>query len=120
MGYYYADPELKLAIDRLTEGIFSGGDTELFTPLVDRLVYDDPYFVLSDFRAYADCQQRVGDEFRDATQWTKMSILNTARMAKFSSDRSIREYCDEIWEVDPRPVELADAREGVTNLRLSF
>lgn len=120
MGYYYGDPELKLAMDRLTEGFFSGGDTELFQPLVDNLLHHDPFFVLADFREYADCQERVGEAFRDVERWTKMSILNTARVGKFSSDRSIQEYCDEIWNVEPRQVELANARPEVTSLRLSF
>ena len=120
MGYYYGDPELKLALDRLSEGFFSGGDTELFQPLVDNLLHHDPFFVLADFREYADCQERVGQAYRDQDQWTKMSILNTARVGKFSSDRSIQEYCDEIWNVDPCPVELANARPEVTSLRLSF
>ncbi|EGJ32907.1 glycogen/starch/alpha-glucan phosphorylase, partial [Moorena producens 3L] len=120
MGYYYGDPELKLALDRITEGFFSGGDTQLFKPLVDKLLHEDPYFVLADFREYADCQQRVESAYRDTEHWTRMSILNTARVGKFSSDRSIREYCEEIWNVESRPVELAETREGVTNLRLSF
>ncbi len=120
LGYYYGNPELQLAIDRLSEGFFSGGDTELFKPLVDKLLEEDPFFVLADFLDYADAQQRVGDAYRDTKRWTKMSILNAARVGKFSSDRSISEYCTDIWDVEPVPVQLADAREGQTNLRLSF
>ena len=94
--------------------------TELFKPLVHKLLHHDPFFVLADYQDYVDCQEKVGNAYRDRARWTKMSILNTARIGKFSSDRAIQEYCDEIWNVQPVPVELADAREGVTNLRLSF
>jgi starch phosphorylase len=120
MGYYYGNAELKLALDRISSGFFSGGDTELFEPLVHKLLHHDPFFVLADYQDYVDCQEQVGNAYRDQARWTKMSILNTARIGKFSSDRAIQEYCDEIWNVQPVPVELADAREGVTNLRLSF
>ncbi len=120
LGYYYGNPELKLALDRLSSGFFSGGDTELFAPLVDKLLHHDPYFVLADFQAYVDCQEKVGHAFRDRAHWTQMSILNTARMGKFSSDRSIQQYCEDIWHVASVPVELADARGDETNLRLSF
>ena len=120
LGYYYGNPELQLAIDRLSEGFFSGGDQDLFKPLVRKLLDEDPYFVLADFLEYSDAQQRVGEAYRDEKRWAKMSILNAARVGKFSSDRSIQEYCDEIWKVKPVPVQLADAREGETNLRLGF
>lgn len=120
LGYYYGNPELQLAIDRLSEGFFSGGDQELFKPLVRKLLDEDPYFVLADFLEYSEAQQRVGEAYRDEKRWAKMSILNAARVGKFSSDRSIQEYCDEIWKVKPVPVQLADAREGETNLRLGF
>ena len=111
---------MQLAIDRLSEGFFSGGDADLFKPLVNKLLEEDPYFVLADFLDYAEAQEKVGEVYRDQKRWTKMSILNAARVGKFSSDRSIRDYCRDIWHVDPVNVQLADAREGDTNLRLSF
>ena len=120
LGHYYRNPELKLALDRISSGFFSGGDVKLFEPLVEKLLHHDPYFVLADYQSYVECQEEVGRVFRDHPRWTKMSILNTARTGKFSSDRSIQEYCDEIWNVKPVPVELADAQENVTDLRLSF
>jgi len=120
LGYYYGNPDLQLAIDRLSEGFFSGGDADLFKPLVNKLLEEDPYFVLADFLDYAEAQEKVGEVYRDQKRWTKMSILNAARVGKFSSDRSIRDYCRDIWHVDPVNVQLADAREGDTNLRLSF
>ena len=120
MGYYYGNHELKLAIDRLQEGFFSGGDVELFQPLVDKLLQEDPYFVLADFDDYAASQQRVAQAYADKPHWTRMSILNAARVGKFSSDRSIQEYCDEIWNIQPVPVQLAEGRGDDANLRLSF
>ena len=88
--------------------------------MVDKLLDSDPYFVLADFLDYLECQEEVAEVFRDRPRWNKMSILNAARVGKFSSDRSISEYCEDIWKVKPVPVELADTREGSTNLRLSF
>jgi starch phosphorylase len=108
MDYYNSSPELKLAIDRISSGFFSHGDGELFKPLVDLLLQQDPYFVLADFVPYLECQDRVSLAYRDQDRWTRMSILNAARMGKFSSDRSIRDYCDEIWQVEPVPVELSN------------
>ena len=120
MGHYYGNTELQLAVDRLSEGFFSGGDADLFKPLVSKLLEHDPFFVLADFEAYAEAQERVGEAYKDPQRWARMSILNAARMGKFSSDRSISEYCEDIWRVKPVAVELADAQEGQTNLRLSF
>jgi glycogen phosphorylase len=107
MDYYNCHPELKLAIDRISSGFFSHGDGEIFRPLVDLLLHQDPYFVLADFASYIDCQDQVSLAYRDQKHWTRMSILNAARMGKFSSDRSIRDYCDEIWDVKPVAVELS-------------
>ncbi|WP_404783488.1 glycogen/starch/alpha-glucan phosphorylase [Altericista sp. CCNU0014] len=105
--YYNRYPELKLAIDRISSGFFSHGDGEIFKPLVDLLLHQDPYFVLADFASYIDCQDEVSLAYRDRDRWTQMSILNAARMGKFSSDRSIRDYCNEIWDVKPVAVELS-------------
>ena len=71
----------------------------MFRPLVDNLRYDDPFLVLADYAAYVDCQERVSAAWQDTAAWTRMSILNTARSGKFSSDRAIAEYCDDIWNV---------------------
>ena len=98
---YHNDQDLKETIDRLRSGEFSQGDRDLFKPLLDSMLYNDPYFVLQDFRSYVDCQQNISDTFLDRPRWTKMSILNVARMGKFSSDRSIRDYCNKIWKVTP-------------------
>jgi starch phosphorylase len=107
MDYYNSQPELKLAIDRISSGFFSHGDGEVFKPLVDLLLHQDPFFALADYAAYVECQDQVGVAYQDKDRWTRMSILNAARMGKFSSDRSIRDYCEEIWQVKSVPVELS-------------
>ena len=106
MDYYQHDEELKGAVDLIASGHFSHGDRELFRPVVDSLLYDDPYTLFADYRSYIDCQDQVGNIFQDKKNWTRMSILNVARMGKFSSDRSIMDYSRKIWDVKPFPVEL--------------
>jgi len=98
---YEQDDELREAIDLIGDGFFSDGDRELFRPLVDSMLDRDDYMVLADYRSYVDCQQQVGEAYANRSQWTAMSILNTARVGRFSSDRSIREYCRDIWQVTP-------------------
>ena len=98
--------ELQEVIQLVSSGLFSNGDTGLFHPLLDMLLHDDPFHVLADFAAYTDCQRQVSEMFRDNEAWTRMSILNTARMGRFSSDRSVREYCADIWKVSPVTVQL--------------
>ncbi|CAB5089622.1 Glycogen phosphorylase (EC [Olavius algarvensis associated proteobacterium Delta 3] len=105
---YHADPALKAAIDAVWSGHFSKEQPDLFKSITDSLLYRDNYLVLADFASYRECQQRVDEAFRDVAHWTRMSILNVARMGKFSSDRAIRQYCDEIWKVAPVPVELTN------------
>jgi starch phosphorylase len=104
--FYESDNELREAIDRIAAGHFSRGDEGLFKPLVDALIHADEYMLMADFESYVDCQDRVGAVFRDRPLWTRMSILNAARSGKFSSDRSIRDYCERIWKVRPVRVEL--------------
>ena len=70
------------------------------------LLCHDDFLVLADYQAYVDCQDRVGRAFLDPEQWTRMSILNVARIGYFSSDRAIREYCEAIWKVEPLPIEF--------------
>jgi starch phosphorylase len=106
MGAYGSNDELREAIDRIASGHFSRGDGNLFKPLVDSLLYKDEYLLLADYASYLDYQDRVGEAFRDQQRWTRMSILNTARSGKFSSDRSIRDYCERIWKVKPVQVDL--------------
>jgi starch phosphorylase len=98
---YESNPELREAIDLINSGFFSDGDRGLFHPLVESLLTRDDYMLLADYQAYMDCQQRVSDAYSDQNNWTRMSILNSARVGRFSSDRSIREYCRDIWQVRP-------------------
>ena len=114
MDYYSANPGLRDVIDLIRSGFFSRGDTELFRPLIDGLLYHDPYLLLADFQAYIDCQAKVSAAYSDAELWTRMSILNTARSGKFSSDRTIREYCEDIWRVKSVPIQLLTHAEAGT------
>jgi glycogen phosphorylase len=98
---YEANPALREALDLIASGFFSNGDRELFRPLVESLLNQDDYMLLADYQSYVDCQQRVSEAYRDQKNWTRMSILNSARVGRFSSDRSIREYCRDIWNVSP-------------------
>jgi starch phosphorylase len=103
---YNENAELKEAIDLINAGIFSHGDSELFRPLTDTLMQQDPYLLFADYQSYLDAQAAVDRAYRDVEHWTRMSILNVARIGKFSSDRAIREYCDKIWQVQAMPVEM--------------
>jgi glycogen phosphorylase len=102
--HYQNDDELRACIDAMADGTFSNGDRELFRPVLENLLWSDPFMLLADYRAYVDCQALIGRTWRDQEQWSRMSILNVARMGRFSSDRSIREYCRNIWQVPAVPI----------------
>jgi starch phosphorylase len=108
---YQSNPELREVIDLLRSGFFSRGNAEQFRPLIDNLLHHDPYLVLADYQAYADCQQQISSAWLDSEHWTRMSILNVARSGRFSSDRTIREYCQDIWRVAAVPVRLISQEE---------
>ena len=114
--YYNANPDLKEVIDTIASGVFSPGEPDLFKPIVDSLLNHDEYMLFADYQAYLDCQKEVSNTYQDQEKWTKMSILNALRMAKFSSDRTIKEYCDEIWKVDPVKVTIADYDQAKAGL----
>ena len=97
--YYDANPVLKDTIDQIASGIFSAGDQQIFRPIVDSLLNQDQYLLLADYQAYIDCQDAVSHAYLDQEHWTRMSVLNTARMGFFSSDRSILDYARDIWHV---------------------
>jgi starch phosphorylase len=99
--YVAGNPELAQAIAAIRDGVFSHGDTSVFGPLVSNLVDHDPFLVLADYADYIRCQGEVDRTWHDQKVWARMSILNSARSGKFSSDRSIAEYCDDIWNVRP-------------------
>ncbi|MBV8709294.1 MAG: glycogen/starch/alpha-glucan phosphorylase, partial [Acidobacteriaceae bacterium] len=113
--YYNSDAELKEALDGLASGRFSRGDEKLFRPLLDSLLHQDPYMLLADYGSYIECQDGIDGVYADQDRWTRMSILNTARTGGFSSDRAIREYCNEIWRVGPVPVNLTDMSPDAPN-----
>ncbi len=98
---YGQSGELKETLDLIGSGFFSRNDPGLFTPLVSSLINHDEYLLLADYSSYVGRQEEVAEAFLDTKRWTRMSILNVARMEKFSSDRAIREYCEEIWHVHP-------------------
>ena len=113
---YHANPELKAVIDLISDGHFSRGDRDLFRPIVDSLLHADPYRLMADFQSYVHCQALVSATYRNPEEWSRMSILNVARMGKFSSDRAIREYCDDIWHVKPVPISLLTQDEASADL----
>jgi starch phosphorylase len=101
-----ANAELRVVLDLIANGYFSHGDREVFRPIVDNLRHADPFLVLADYAAYIACQEKVSAAWKDGEGWTRMSILNSARSGKFSSDRAIAEYCDDIWNVQPVNITL--------------
>ena len=103
--YANGNPELRDVLALIADGHFSRGDRSMFRPLVENLLQADPFLVLADYADYAACQERVNSAWQDPRRWTRMSIFNTARAGKFSSDRAIGEYCDQIWKI--RPVRIA-------------
>ncbi len=114
---YVRDNDLLLeVISLIRNGFFSGDNGEMFHPLIDTLLGHDPYMVMADFQPYVDCQDEVNKAYKDRTEWARMSILNAARCGKFSSDRSIREYSQDIWKVEPVPIKMLsidDVKEDI-------
>ena len=109
---YNHDPEVRRVVDQLVDGTYSGGDSEMYRDLYNSLLKPvggsraDMYFILKDFRSYAEAQERVEAAYRDRDRWAKMALLNTACCGKFSSDRTIQEYVDDIWHLDKVTVEV--------------
>jgi glycogen phosphorylase len=101
--FYEGNAELRAVLDLINGGFFEPEHPELFRPLVQSLLDHDPYLLLADFASYAECQQRLEQAFLDQDRWMRMAILNVARMGKFSSDRTIREYADQIWKTQSVP-----------------
>ncbi|HNW40356.1 MAG TPA: glycogen/starch/alpha-glucan phosphorylase, partial [Opitutaceae bacterium] len=103
--YYQNDEELHAVVDWLGSNYFTPHDGSAFSLVHHSLLHGgDPFMALADFRAYSDCQAKVDAAYRDKTRWARMAILNTARMGKFSSDRTIREYAEQIWSLPAVPV----------------
>jgi glycogen phosphorylase len=105
LNYYENNPELKLIIEMLKTNYFNKTEPGIFEPIVNELLYRDYYFVMADYQPYAETQKRVDEEYINIDSWTRKSIINTARMEKFSSDRSIKEYARDIWDINPLEIE---------------
>jgi len=103
---YESNEHLREVLDSLTSGEISRGDTGLFQPLFNSLLTSDEYMLLADYQSYVDCQDTVSLAYTNQDAWTRMSILNVARIGKFSSDRSIRDYCSDIWKTWPVTIEI--------------
>ena len=104
--YYERNAMLRDVLDLIASGALSDGDKKLFSPIVDNLLWHDPFCLLADYQSYVDCQDQVSALWADQKAWTRKSILNVARMGKFSSDRSMTEYSEQIWKVKPVEVEI--------------
>jgi starch phosphorylase len=109
LDHYEQNAELRDVLDFIASGALAGGDTSLFRSLVENLLGSDPFLVLADYQAYVACQEQVSQLWRDEQAWARKSILNAARMGKFSSDRSIRDYCRQIWNVTPVSISGGEA-----------
>lgn len=119
MDFYHANSELREVLDQIGSGAFSDGDKNLFRPLVESLLYRDDYMLLADFQSYVDCQSQVDAAYQNQEKWIRMSILNSARMGKFSSDRAISEYCRDIWNAKPVPIELKEYTQSDAGLKVN-
>lgn len=106
-AYLDSDPEINEAIQLLRSGHFNFGEPGIFDDIVASILSpNDPYLHLADLRSYADTQQKINDLYKNREKWNRIALLNVARSGKFSSDRTIREYAQEIWNVQPCPVAL--------------
>ncbi len=99
--YYNDNAELKEVLDMIGSGYFSVGEPNRYQAIIDNLLNGDPYLLLADYEAYVTKQDEVGQVYQDQEEWSRRAILNVARMAKFSSDRTISQYAEEIWNVKP-------------------
>lgn len=112
MELFNNDSEIREVLMELINGTYSDGDMNLFRDIYDSLLKSvngsraDTYFVLKDFKSYVDAQARINDRFKDKEAWTKSALINIANSGKFSSDRTIQEYVDDIWKLEKVHVEL--------------
>ena len=105
MDVYNSNSDLRRVLDQLVDGTYSS-DRELFRPLFDSLTKQDVYFTLKDFDSYKEAQKRVNAAYKDKSAWAKMAMLNTACSGKFTSDRTIEQYAQEIWKLEKVTVKL--------------
>lgn len=118
--YYEKNEDLALVLNQLASGTFSDGNPHLFKPIVESLLTRDDFMLLVDYQSYVDCQKTLGGVYLDKKRWTEMSILNVARMGKFSSDRSIRDYCEKIWHVNPFEIDMETYAQDTAELTVKY
>lgn len=111
-SYYEKDARLRQAIDQMASGFLASEEPGVLQDLVDNLIYQDPFMVLADFDAYVKAQETIDTWYRDYDGWTRRAIENTARLGIFSSDRTIREYANEIWKIEPHSILLPHEENG--------
>ena len=115
MQIFNNDQDIRQVLMQLINGMYSKNDSELFRPLYNSLLntketqFADTYFILKDFRSYVEAQERVEKAYRDEKGWAKMAMLNVAHSGKFTSDRTIQEYVDDIWHLDRVKVEMPES-----------
>jgi starch phosphorylase len=109
---YESNPVVREVLDLISSGFFSPEEKHLFKPLVDGLLGDDRYMVLADFEAYMKAQEEVARAYLNPKRWWKSAIINVARMGFFSSDRTIKEYAKDIWDIHPVPMGVAERANG--------
>uniref|UniRef100_H3B242 Alpha-1,4 glucan phosphorylase n=1 Tax=Latimeria chalumnae TaxID=7897 RepID=H3B242_LATCH len=109
--YYDRLPELKEVIDQIKNGFFSPKQPDLFKDIIDMLFHFDRFKVFADYEAYINCQQRVSQLYQNPKEWTKVVIKNIAAAGKFSSDRTIKEYAKDIWNVEPSDLKIPPPNE---------
>jgi starch phosphorylase len=97
---YNSDMRVKKVVDQLVDGTYTQEDPNLFRELYDSLLNEDQYFILKDFAAYAEAQKKIDEKYRDQHEWVRSSLINIAKSGKFSSDRTIQEYVDDLWHLD--------------------
>jgi starch phosphorylase len=102
--YYDKNPMLKRVLDMISSDYFNKSEPKIFNSLIDELLHQDKYFLLADYQSYIDKQDEVSEAYKNVEHWTRMSITNVAKIGKFSSDRSVKEYAEKIWHVKPAPV----------------
>ena len=123
MQIFNSDQEIRQVLTQLISGFYSPNDSELFRPLYNSLLntqstrYADTYFILKDFRAYAEAQKRVQEAYKDEAGWAKKAILNVAHAGKFTSDRTIQEYVDDIWHLDKIVVNMSESEKKENEVR---
>ena len=111
---YFNDWEIKRVVDQLMDGTYANGDHEMYKDLYNSLLNTqctdraDTYFILKDFRSYAEAQKKVEEAYKDKDRWSKMAMMNTACSGKFTSDRTIEEYVTDIWKLEKVVVEPAE------------